>query len=136
MSEELFHPTLMTFAGATLSGVTSGIISLNSDLVYGPVSSISLPKGLQMKIWGIRVSGSQITVARNFAKTYSGILVSSVLHGTVAFNPTTASPMFLEKNRPVIVQGVAGGETINLTYAQLSTPLPSFVEMDVEFSEM
>ena len=135
MSDEVV-PTLMTLTGATLSGVTSSILSLNSDLIYGAVSSIIIPKGLQLKIWAIRISGSEITVAINFAKTFSGILVSTNLHNAVAFNPATASPLYLEKNKPICIPGIAGGEAINVTYGHLSNPLPSYVEIDLELSEM
>ena len=130
------EPTLMTFTGATLSGAASGFINLNSDLLYSPISSINIPRGLQLKIWGIRVSGTQIVVAVNFAKNISGMVISSVVHDYVAFLPAAGSPQFLEKNKPIKIPGLAGGESIYLTYQQSATQAPSFIEIDAELSEL
>ena len=132
-------PTLMTFTGVTLSGITSALLSLNSDMIYGSISSLTLPKGLQAKIWGIRIGGSQIVVAVNFAKTYSGILVSSVPHDVFAYSPTSGvplAPLVIEKNRPILIPGLAGGETINVAYSMTSAAPPCNIGLDIELSEI
>ena len=137
MSQEV-PPTLITFFGATISGVASNIIGLNSDILYQGVSTISLPKGLGMKIWGVRVSGlPQVVVAINFSKTQSGIFVSSVIHDAFAFNPLVNSPVYLEKNKPILIPGLAGGETISVGYTQTAaSTAPTFVEIDAEFVDL
>jgi hypothetical protein len=136
MSQEV-PATLITFFGQTISGVASNIIGLNSDILYQGVSTITIPKGLGMKIWGVRVSGSQAVVAINFSKTQSGIFVSSVPHDAFAFNPTLGSPVYLEKNKPILIPGLAGGETISVSYTQpAASTAPSFVEIDAEFVDL
>jgi hypothetical protein len=136
MSPPATSPTLITFAGQTVSTSNSGTFTLNSDMLVSSVSAISLPKGLSMKIWGVRVSGSAVVVALNFSKTVAGI-ASAVPHDVIAFSPTTGTPLFLEKNRPIVIPGLAGGESITATWSQAaSTSNLSYLEIDAEFTDL
>ena len=45
---------LITFYGSTDGSSTTGTVSLDSNILYSSVDYIRIPKGVKLKIWGIR----------------------------------------------------------------------------------
>ena len=126
---------LMTFYGTTVSGTISGIVALNSDYLYTTTPGIQHPKGTNLKIWGIRVTGPAATVQIVFTKTSGATpaIHNALQHTWLSGLSTPATILSLD--RPIVIPSLAGTELVQAAWTQTSSPGPTNVEFDVEVAD-
>lgn len=127
---------LITFYGQTTSGTLSGVITLNSDMLYATTSGIQPAKGTKLKIWEFRVTGMAATVVVTFQKTSGGTTVvhNALTHAQTSGNSVPA--LIIPLIRPIVIPSIAGTEFIQVGWNQgalLSNFGPTNVEFDAEF---
>lgn len=122
---------LITFYGATDGSSTTGTVSLDSNILYSSVDYIRIPKGVKLKIWGIRAYAVQNT---NFNIEFtSDVTVGSPTYETVdSVFVASNDYQTVEKRRPIVVKGTTGKEAIRITWSQ-STAGSGGIAIDVEF---
>jgi len=119
---------MMTLRGATDGLALTGTFSLTSELLYTATTSIRIPRGGILKIWGYRISGAKATIDFNFKKTLAG---SNVPVETIAFDPTLDSSIHIEKRRPIIIRSLGGEEAISIGWTQ-AVAAASYLDVDIE----
>jgi len=119
---------LITLRGATDGLALTGTFTLTADILQAAITSLRLPRGGVVRIWGYRVSGAKVTVDVNFKKTLAG---SNVPIETVAFDPTIDSLLHIEKRRPNVVRSLGGEEAISFGWTQ-GVAASSYIDVDVE----
>src|SRR5271157_2696938 len=131
---------IITFYGATTSGTLSGIVTLNSDLLYTSTSGIQPPMGVNLKIWEFRITGPAATVQIIFTKTSGGtpVVHNALFNGqqtTVSGCTTSIPPLIVPLERPIVIPSLQGTEFIQAAWTQNSSYGPTNVEFDVEFED-
>ena len=118
---------LFTITGSTNGTDTTGTISFTTDFVRGNFTSIRIPKGMKLKIWGIRISGDAavIKVILKRGTTEKSVSVERFPGGT---------EKHIEKRRPIVIEGVTGDEEVRVDWEQ-STAGYTAVEMEVELTD-
>ncbi|MEM1710340.1 MAG: hypothetical protein QW820_05575, partial [Sulfolobales archaeon] len=53
---------LLVFRGETTGTDTSGVVSLDSDILYTTANYVMIPKGLKCRVWFKKVSGEGETL--------------------------------------------------------------------------
>jgi len=123
---------LLTLRGATDNTNTTGVFSLTSDLIYGSVQYIQIPKGMKAKIWCKRISGAAVEVIIEYTH--------NILETPPTFTEvdrevlTSTGEISLEKRRPIVLRGITGLEGFRVSWNQ-STPGLSYVELEVELTD-
>ena len=131
---------IITFYGVTTSGATSGIITLNSDLLYTSTSGIQPPQGVNLKIWEFRITGRAATIQIVFTKTSGGtpVVHNALFNGqqTLASGFTNSIPaLIIPLERPIVIPSLQGSEFTQAAWTQNSSFGPTNVEFDVEFED-
>jgi hypothetical protein len=119
---------LITFRGATDGLALTGTMPLTADILQAAITSIRIPRGAILKIWGYRISGAKATIDFNFKKTLAG---SNVPVETIAFDPTLDSSIHIEKRRPIIIRSLGGEEAISIGWTQ-AVAAASYLDVDIE----
>lgn len=127
---------LFTAYGSASPAATgaSGDFTLASPDVYGSFSYIRVPKGLKVKVWAKRLSG-----------TVGYTLQIQVSDDVTAPSPTwyvvdsehlaSAGSLELEKRRPVVIQGKTGREGVKLSYANTTGAGTIYLVVEVELAD-
>jgi hypothetical protein len=119
---------LLTLRGATDGLALTGTFVLTSELLQAAITSLRIPRGGALKIWGYRISGAKVAVDFNFKKTLAG---SNVPIESMAFDPALDSAVVIEKRKPVVVHSLGGEEAISVAWTQGVAAL-SYIDIDVE----
>ena len=119
---------MITFRGATDGAALTGSIPLTADILQAAITSIRIPRGGVLKIWGYRVSGAKSKFDVNFKKLTAS---ADVPIETLAFDPALDSSINLEKRKPILVRGLAGQESISIGWTQAVAAL-SYIDIDIE----
>ena len=132
---------LMTVYGPTDNTITTGTVPLTSDLLQASVNLITIPRGMAMKIWAVRISGLiATTFTIGFAKLASGV-GSAAVHNAFYFDPAAATVLPNNLRHPIVIPSLIGtvggatpgpGETVVVKWSQVTKGLAYF-EMDFEF---
>lgn len=119
---------LVTFRGS-VSG--TGVYTLDSDILYSPVTEVRIPRGLKVKIWSIRISGEAADVAVQYTPD---ITAATVVWKTVDSEKlASAGEIVVEKRRPIVLRGFTGREAFRVV--RLTGLGDSFVTLEVEFEQ-
>ncbi|RLC35954.1 hypothetical protein DRH29_05495 [candidate division Kazan bacterium] len=122
---------LFTVTCATDGSNTTGTTTMTSDIIYGSVNYIRIPKGMKAKIWCKRISGD---VATKFTIQYSHDVGFTSPKTVSVERITSEGEITLEKRRPIILRGLTGNEAFRVTWEQASAG-NAFMELEVELSE-
>jgi len=130
---------LLTLKGSTDGSSTTGTFSLYSDMIYGSVSYVMIPKGLKAKVWCKRISGKAVEVIIQFTHDiYAGGSTPSpdTADWTEVGHEVLVSEgeLILEKRRPLVLRGYTGKEAFRVRWSQSSAGL-SYVEIEVELTD-
>ena len=131
---------LMTVYGPTDNANATGTVPLTSDLLQAAVSLITIPRGMAMKIWAVRISGVDATTFTiGFGKTAAlAVLATAVPHNLFYFDPAAATVLPNNLRHPILIPSMVGtvanapGESICILWSQAAAGLAYF-EMDFEF---
>ena len=125
---------LITFYGATDGTNATGTVSLDSNILYSSVDYIRIPKGVKLKIWGIRAYA--VTTTNFNIEFTSDVTVGSPTYETVDSVFVAADDyeayVNIEKRRPIVIKGATGKEAIRITWSQ-SAAGNGGIAIDVEF---
>lgn len=124
----------------TLSGITdgtnaTGVLAVVSDVIYGNVESIRIPKGLALKIWSKHINGADITVKTQYTLDVSADSPTWVDFAVDVFDASVEGDRNIEKRRPLLFRGFTGKEAVRFTYTQEIAGI-SGIEINAEFCEM
>lgn len=124
----------------TLSGITdgtnaTGVLAVVSDVIYGSVESIRIPKGLALKIWSKHINGADITVKTQYTLDVSAESPTWVDFAADVFDASVEGDRNIEKRRPLLFRGFTGKEAVRFTYTQEIAGI-SGIEINAEFCEM
>jgi ABC-type spermidine/putrescine transport system permease subunit II len=123
----------MTFHGATYGAGTTGTIPLTSDLLQASVNLITIPRGMAMKIWAVRMSGAKATIPIGFGKTAAlAVLATATPEAVFAFDPTLDSWINDNLRHPIVIPSVVGGESVCVLWSNAGSVV-TYVDIDVEF---
>jgi hypothetical protein len=125
--------TVYGTASPTASGA-SGDFTLASPDVHGSFSYIRIPKGLKVKVWAKRLSGTagftlQIQVSDDVT------VPAPAWYAVDSEHLASAGSLELEKRRPVVVQGRTGREGVKLSYANTTGAGTIYVVVEVELTD-
>ncbi len=131
---------LMTVYGPTDDTNTTGTVPLTSDLLQAAVSLITIPRGMAMKIWAVRMSGVVATTFTiGFGKTAAlAVIATAAAHNVFYFDPAAAAVLPNNLRHPIVIPSVVGtvanapGESVCILWSQASKGL-NYFEMDFEF---
>jgi hypothetical protein len=121
---------LITVRGETDGTSTSGTVSLNSDLFYGGVSFLRIPRGMTAKIWFKKVSGEAETLF-TLQYTYDCTVASPTWKDIEQEKLSSKGELSIEKRRPVILRSLKGTEAFRVTWTQ-PTAAKAYIELGVE----
>jgi hypothetical protein len=124
----------------TLSGITdgtnaTGVIAVVSDVIYGNVETIRIPKGLALKIWSKHINGADVTVKTQYTLDVSAESPTWVDFAVDVFDASVEGDRNIEKRRPLLFRGFTGKEAVRFTYTQEIAGI-SGIEINAEFCEM
>jgi hypothetical protein len=119
---------LITLRGATDGLALTGTFTLTADILQAAITSLRIPRGGLLKIWGYRISGAKVAVDVNFKKTLAG---SNVPVETSAFDPAVDGLHHIEKRRPNVIRSLGGEEAVSFSWTQSVAAL-SYFDVDVE----
>lgn len=124
----------------TLSGITNGtnatgVLAVVSDVIYGNVESIRIPKGLALKIWSKHINGADVTVKTQYTLDVSAEPPTWVDFAVDVFDASVEGDRNIEKRRPLLFRGFTGKEAVRFTYTQEIAGI-SGIEINAEFCEM
>lgn len=124
----------------TLSGITNGtnatgVLAVVSDVIYGNVETIRIPKGLALKIWSKHINGADITVKTQYTLDVSAESPTWVDFAVDVFDASVEGDRNIEKRRPLLFRGFTGKEAVRFTYTQEIAGI-SGIEINAEFCEM
>lgn len=124
----------------TLSGITdgtnaTGVIAVVSDVIYGNVETIRIPKGLALKIWSKHINGADVTVKTQYTLDVSAESPTWVDFAVDVFDASVEGDRNIEKRRPLLFRGFTGEEAVRFTYTQEIAGI-SGIEINAEFCEM
>ena len=119
---------LLTLRMVTDGTETTGTFEADHPLFYEAVSSIVIPKGQKLKIWGVRVSGADASVSINTKMTSSSDAKVLFTHSQ---DVSVNSSMNLANIKPIVVPSILGTELVTFTWAQ-DTAAITYFEVDVE----
>lgn len=124
----------------TLSGITdgtnaTGVIAVVSDVIYGNVETIRIPKGLALKIWSKHINGADVTVKTQYTLDVSAESPTWVDFAVDVFDASVEGDRNIEKRRPLLFRGFTGKEAVRFTYTQETAGI-SGIEINAEFCEM
>ncbi len=122
---------LMVIRGATDGTNTTGTFSLLSDLIYGNVTFVRIPKGMKAKIWWKTLSGEGETLV-SLQYTHDVTASSPTYIDIEKVKLNSMGELSLEKRRPVVLHGFNGKEAFRLTWVQPNAKL-AYIEIGVEF---
>ncbi len=122
---------LITFIGSTDGTSTTGVVSLDSDILYSQVQYVRIPRGMVAKIWFKKVSGD---VETDFILQYSNdVTVSTPTWKDIQVEKLPSSgEISIEKRRPEILRSFTGREGFRVTWSQPTAGL-AHIELGVEF---
>jgi hypothetical protein len=121
---------LITVRGETDGSSTSGVVSLDSDLFYGGVSFLRIPRGMTAKIWFKKVSGEGETLF-TLQYTYDCTAASPTWKDVEQEKLASKGELSIEKRRPVILRSLKGTEAFRVTWTQ-PTAAKAYIELGVE----
>ena len=131
MARELF--TVCGTASPTASG-QSGDFTLTSPLVRGSFSHISVPKGMRLKVWAKRLSGTAgFTLLVQYTPDVTAPSPAWVVLD--AEHLASAGSLELEKRRPAAVLGLTGNEAVKLSYANATGAGTVYAAAEVEVTD-
>lgn len=124
----------------TLSGITdgtnaTGVIAVVSDVIYGNVETIRIPKGLALKIWSKHINGADVTVKTQYTLDVSADPPTWADFAVDVFDASVEGDRNIEKRRPLLFRGFTGKEAVRFTYTQEIAGI-SGIEINAEFCEM
>lgn len=124
----------------TLSGITdgtnaTGVLAVVSDVIYGNVETIRIPKGLALKIWSKHINGADVTVKTQYTLDVSADSPTWVDFAVDVFDASVEGDRNIEKRRPLLFRGFTGKEAVRFTYTQEIAGI-SGIEINAEFCEM
>lgn len=124
----------------TLSGITNGtnatgVLAVVSDVIYGNVETIRIPKGLALKIWSKHINGADVTVKTQYTLDVSAESPTWVDFAVDVFDASVEGDRNIEKRRPLLFRGFTGKEAVRFTYTQEIAGI-SGIEINAEFCEM
>ncbi|MEM4429651.1 MAG: hypothetical protein QXM08_00625 [Thermofilaceae archaeon] len=124
---------LMVLRGETTGTDTSGVVRLDSDLLYTPVEYVRIPKGLKCRVWFKKVSGDGETL---FTLQYTDdVAVPSPTWRDVQQEKLASKgEVSIEKRRPLVLRGFTGREALRVTYTQ-PVAAKAYVELGVEIGD-
>jgi hypothetical protein len=121
---------LITVRGETDGASTSGTVSLDSDLFYGGVSFLRIPRGMTAKIWFKKVSGEAETLF-TLQYTYDCTVASPTWKDIEQEKLSSKGELSIEKRRPVILRSLKGTEAFRVTWTQPAAA-KAYIELGVE----
>lgn len=124
---------LLVLRGETTGTDTSGVVRLDSDVLYTPVEYVRIPKGLKAKVWFKKVSGEGETL---FTLQYTDDVTATSPAWRDVQQEKLASKgeLSIEKRRPLVLRGFTGREAFRVAYTQ-PVAAKAYVELGVEFDE-
>lgn len=124
---------LLVLRGETPGTATSGVVSLDSDILRFTTSYVRIPKGLKIKVWFKKISGDGETT---FTLQYtSDVTVASPTWRNMEVEKLASKgEIIIEKRRPLILRGITGKEAFRITYEQ-PTAVKAYVEIGVEIGD-
>lgn len=125
----------MTLSGITDGTNATGVLAVVSDVIYGSVESIRIPKGLALKIWSKHINGADVTVKTQYTLDVSAESPTWVDFAVDVFDASVEGDRNIEKRRPLLFRGFTGKEAVRFTYTQEIAGI-SGIEINAEFCEM
>ena len=131
MARELF--TVYGSASPTASG-QSGDFTLTSPLARGSFTYVRIPKGMRLKVWAKRLSG---TAGFTLLVQYTPDVTAASPTWTIldAEHLASAGSLELEKRRPAAVLGLTGNEAVKLSYADTTGAGTIYAAAEVEVTD-
>ncbi|MEM2179076.1 MAG: hypothetical protein QW272_09690 [Candidatus Methanomethylicaceae archaeon] len=124
---------LILFRGETDGTSTTGTVPLSSDIIYGTVNNVRIPKGLKAKVWFKKISGEGETL---FTLRYT--------HDVTVASPTwidieqeklsSKGEIFFDMRRPAILHSFNGTEAFQIVWTQ-PTAVKAYLEINVEIGD-
>lgn len=124
---------LLVLRGETTGTDTSGVVRLDSDVLYTPVEYVRIPKGLKVKVWFKKVSGEGETL---FTLQYTDDVTapSPAWRDVQQEKLASKGELSIEKRRPLVLRGFTGREAFRVTYTQ-PVATKAYVELGVEIGD-
>lgn len=111
-----------------------GDFTLTSQDVYGSFGYIMVPKGLKVKVWAKRLSGT-VGFTLHISVTDDAIVPAPTWSVIDSERLAVAGSLELEKRRPVVVQGRTGKEGVKLSYANTTGEGTIYAVVEVEITD-
>jgi len=128
MSDEL-----LILRGESDGTSTSGVFSLDSDLLYSPATFVRIPKGLKAKIWFKKLAGEDETLVA-LEYTYDVTVATPTFKTVHVEKLASKGEISIEKRRPIVLRGFTGREAFRVTWT-MPTAVKAYVELGVELSD-
>ncbi|MEM1694791.1 MAG: hypothetical protein QW456_11340 [Ignisphaera sp.] len=124
---------LLVLRGETTGTDTSGVVRLDSDILYATADYVMIPKGLKCRVWFKKVSGEGETLF-TLQYTDDATAPSPAWRDIEQEKLSSKGEVSIEKRRPLILRGFTGREAFRVTYTQ---PVASkaYVELGVEIGD-
>ncbi|MEM4975863.1 MAG: hypothetical protein QXT64_00890 [Desulfurococcaceae archaeon] len=124
---------LLILRGETTGTGTSGVVSLDSDILYTTANYVMIPKGLKCRVWFKKVSGEGETLF-TLQYTDDATAPSPAWRDIEQEKLASKGEVSIEKRRPLVLRGFTGREAFRVTYTQ---PVASkaYVELGVEIGD-
>lgn len=122
---------LIVLRGETTGTDTSGVVKLDSDILYTPVEYVRIPKGLKCKVWFKKISGEGETL---FTLQYTEDVTKPTWRDIQQEKLASKGEVSLEKRKPLILRGFTGKEALRVTYTQ-PVAVKAYVELGIELGD-
>jgi len=124
---------LLILRGETTGTDTSGVVKLDSDVLYSPVDYVRISKGLKCRIWFKKISGEGETL---FTLQYTNDVTEATPTWRDMQQEKLASKgeLSIEKRRPLVLRGFTGREAFRVVYTQ-PVAVKAYVELGVEIGD-
>ncbi|MEM0261751.1 MAG: hypothetical protein QXN17_03755 [Nitrososphaerota archaeon] len=124
---------LLVLRGETTGTDTSGVINLDSDILYTTVNYVMIPKGIKCRIWFKKISGEGETL---FTLQYTSDVTTPqpIWRDIQQEKLSSKGEISIEKRRPLVLRGLTGKEAFRITYTQ-PTATKAYIELGVEMGE-
>lgn len=125
---------LITLTGTTPGDTESGELDLKSQMIYGTVNRIRVPKGLKLKIWCKRISGDPAKIMIQYTRDVTE--ETPTWENLITEELASSGEVVLEKRRPAIVYGMTGKEAVRVFFDQSGYGAgTTTVEIEVEVTD-
>jgi len=127
------EPELIVLRGETDGTSTTGTFSLDSDILYAPVTYVRIPKGMVVKVWFKKLAGEGEALT-TLEYTYDVTVATPTWKALHVEKLAAKGEVTLEKRRPIILRGFTGREAFRVTWS-MPTAVKAYVEIGVEIGE-